>query len=125
MQKVVLDTNMLLVPFQFHVDIFSEIDRLMEGRAEPVLLSPCVEELKALAAGSGRDARAAKAALDMVERLKLNKTKAGGPADDAIVEYALKEKAAVCTNDKELRDKLRKKGIRTIGLRDNSHLAFV
>jgi len=125
MVKVVLDTNVLLVPFQFHVDVFTEIDRLMEGRAEPVLLSPCVEELKALAAGSGRDARAAKAALDMVERLKLNHTKAGGPADDAIVEYALNEKAAVCTNDKELRDKLREHGVRTIGLRDNSHLAFV
>lgn len=125
MQKVVLDTNMLLVPFQFKVDVFGEIERLTEGRGQAAVLSPCIEELKALAAGSGRDARAAKAALDMLERLKIGKTKAGGPADDAIMEYALKEQAVVCTNDKELRDKLREKGIRTVGLRDNSHLAFV
>ncbi len=124
MAKIVLDTNFLLVPFQIRVDVFREAERLVEERTEFIVLSPCAEELKSTAAGGGRDARAAKAALSALNKLPLKTVKATGPADDAIKNYAAKENAVVCTNDKKLRKELKEKGIKVIALRSGSHLAF-
>lgn len=42
------------------------------------------------------------------------------PVDDLIIEFAETEKIPVATNDKELRKKLRKKGIPQIYLRDKN-----
>ena len=127
MVKIVVDTNFLLIPFQFRVDVFREAERLLEERTEFVVLSPCVAELKAMSAGkegTGRDRRAAKAALTLLEKMPVKVAKAAGAADDAIIDYAVKHKAVVCTNDRELRKKLRENGARVIGLREKSHLAF-
>jgi len=121
--KIVFDTNFLLVPFQFGVDVFKEAERLVEERTDFVTLSPCVEELRSLASGRGGDARAARAAMVLVEKLKI--IRAGGSADRAIEDYAVKENAVVGTNDRRLRKKLKEKGVRVIGLRSGSRLAFV
>ena len=44
--QVILDTNFLAVPAQFGVDIFSEIERVVERRVEFVLLESTVKEIE-------------------------------------------------------------------------------
>lgn len=119
-----MDTNFLLVPFQFKVDVFKELERIVEEKNELVVVSPCVDELKSLAAGRSRDALAAKAVLSILGKLPVKIVPGTGPADNAIAKYAEKEKAVVCTTDIELRRALKKKGLQAIALRSKSHLAF-
>jgi len=46
MRKIILDTNFLLIPAQFKVDIFSEIDRICSFTYSLFVLDKSVEELK-------------------------------------------------------------------------------
>ena len=63
--KVVLDTNALMVPEQFGVDIFSELLRL--GYAEWLVPASVLGELRSLAtrADKGKDKIAARVALGL------------------------------------------------------------
>jgi hypothetical protein len=137
MRKVIVDTNMLLVPGQFKVDIFTEIDRVMDEPYEIVVLEGSLAELKKIAeTGSGEDKRAAKLAAMLVEHMrkrdfastgncKALKIVAGSPdkyVDDAILEIA--EDELVATNDGELKRRLLDKGVRVIYLKQQQHLAI-
>ena len=45
MYKVLLDTNFLLIPANFRVDIFSEIDRICDFKYQIVVLDKTIDEL--------------------------------------------------------------------------------
>jgi len=125
---VALDTNFLLLPIQRRIDIFEEIERLVEGRVEFVLLPQVMRELKRMAEeGSPKERREAEGALLLVSRCRL----ADAPsisgtvgADRALINYALEEGAIVATNDRALRRKLVEQGVRVIFLRNLSVLAI-
>jgi rRNA-processing protein FCF1 len=113
--KVILDSNFLLVPVQFKVDIFEEIPKLF-GNAEIFSLSACVNEAKAASRGKYKG---------LVEQLialgKIKIIKAEGKVDDLLIEYGRKG-YTIATNDKELRKKLDKLGIHTIFLRQRARI---
>ena len=46
MKKIILDTNFLLIPAQFKVDIFDEIDRIMIEKYQLFVLDKTIDELK-------------------------------------------------------------------------------
>lgn len=121
MKKIILDTNMLLVPVQFNVDIFDEIDRLIEGKYQIVTLNLIVNELKKIAKSNSRDAKAAKVGLELIKnkKVKIVKSKIRN-TDNAIIQLA--NNNIVATNDKLLRQKLRNKNIKTIYLRNKKFL---
>ena len=122
---VVLDTNFLLIPGQHRVDIFSELDRVLEFNYRPVTLTGVVEELREIAESEEagrRDRIAAKIALKLLDRVEVVEYGKGLDVDEAIVRYALENGAVVCTLDKELRKRLRKLGVRVVYLRELSHL---
>jgi len=110
---VVLDTNALLMVFQFNVNMESELTRLL-GKYEVVVPSTVKKELKSL--GN----KYAKSALSFSERYRT--VNAEGNPDDSILELAEKEKGIVLTNDKILKKRLREKGITVIFLRGKNHL---
>lgn len=112
---VLLDANALLMPFQFPVDIESELCRLL-GRYEIAVPSSVLEELGRLA----RTKREAKAALKLAERYRV--VEASGRRDPAILRLARELGAIVLTNDKRLRRQLRAAGIPVIHLRGLSQL---
>ncbi|WGI16991.1 hypothetical protein [Methanonatronarchaeum sp. AMET-Sl] len=120
--NVVLDTNILMVPEQFNVDVFREIDRILNCNYSILVPSSVVKELEEIvSSGSGVDKRAAKIGLLLAKKHSVVDTKAVG--DDAVIEVAVsKENTVVATNDKELRERLRKKGIPLIYMRQGSHL---
>ncbi len=119
--KVILDTNALMVPEQFGVDIFSELQRL--GFVECLVPSPVLRELELLTSKSDKrhDKIAARVGLGLAKRCKVVDTKTLN-ADRAIEELAALEKTAVFTNDKILKKRLFSKGITVIYLRQGRYL---
>ena len=119
--KVIIDTNALMVPEQFGVDIFSELQRL--GYVQWIVPAQVMGELRSLAtkADKGRDKIAARVALGLSERCNIV-GEDNFDADQAIEELAISEGAAVFTNDKALKKRLFSKGITVIYLRQGRYL---
>lgn len=122
MTVVLLDTNMLLLPHKHRIDVFSEIERLITGEHEVATLSTVVDELKEIARENNDDGIAAKVGLRLLTDKKVRVITSKGPVDDALVEYAQKDRATVCTNDRELKARLKKAGIRRVFMRGKTHL---
>ena len=118
--KVILDANALMVPEQFGIDIFAELERL--GYRQFLVPSPVRRELRGLAAfaNSRRDRLAAKVGLALADNCGI--VEASGEADQSLLDLALENKASVFTNDKELKKKLSSKGVTVIHLRQRRYL---
>ncbi|NQE06318.1 Ribonuclease VapC9 [ANME-1 cluster archaeon GoMg1] len=138
-KKVIVDTNALLIPGEFGVDIFEELERL--GYEHIIVPDAVLSELDRLRRRpnlKGKEKRAAKIGCSLVLkhvqeehdgcRVTINKEEeeeSGGrkrDVDELIVKMALKLKAAVLTSDEQLRRKLSKAGIATVYLRGKSRL---
>ncbi|VVB71742.1 Ribonuclease VapC9 [uncultured archaeon] len=119
--KVILDTNALMVPEQFGVDIFSELGRL--GYVEWIVPASVLGELRTLTARAhkGKDKTAARVALGLAERCRILGID-DSDADLAIERLAQSEGADVFTNDKALKKRLFSKGITVIYLRQGRYL---
>jgi len=119
--KVILDTNALMVPEQFNVDIFSELLRL--GYAQWLVPVSVLGELRFLAkkADKGRDKIAARVALGLAKGCHAV-GEDNFDADQAIFELAQETGAAVFTNDKALKKRLFSKGITVVYLRQRRYL---
>ena len=87
---VILDSNALIMVFQFRINLESELNRIL-GSYEIVVPSTVKKELKTL-----KD-KHAKIALSFSERYRT--ISANGNPDDSIIELAEKEKGVVVTND--------------------------
>lgn len=123
--RIILDTNFLFLPSQFHLDIFDELNRLVEQRIEPLVLSPTVEELQKFARSrSVKISKQALLGLKFAEKCRMIKIKrkSGESNDDAILRAALEMRCAVATNDRKLRKKLRGVGVAVVFLRQKSTL---
>jgi rRNA-processing protein FCF1 len=120
-QRVIIDTNGLMIPGQFGLDIFSELGGL--GFDSYFVAGACVRELEKIAAsGRGKDKLAAKVALSLLDRCTI--IEESGFADDVIIEMALEMKASVLTNDAELKKRLCSKGVTIVYLRDRTRLSI-
>jgi len=127
-KKVILDTNFLLIPGQFMVDIFTDIGRIMQ---EPFALCVIYKSLKELnhivITGKQKDRFAAKLALALAIQKNLKTLHSFGSkksVDDIIVSKA-DENTYIATQDKALRERLKEKGAKIIGLRQKKYLEFV
>jgi hypothetical protein len=124
MKKIILDTNFLMIPYQFNVDIFKEIERVIEEGYELITLDSVVKELKRMKKSRGKDAIAAKVALELIKKknVKVIKTKEK-KVDNTIIKLADKN-TIVATNDKVLREKLKNKNVKVLYLRSRKRLAI-
>jgi rRNA-processing protein FCF1 len=123
--KVILDSNALFVPLQFKIDVFNDLKRLLNRSFVLILLSPVKRELETLAQkGSPKMRKNASYALKLAEKCKY--VEVGVPAstltDDVIVKIANEWKAAVFTNDRQLRERLRDISVPVIYVRQKSRL---
>ncbi len=120
MRSVIIDTNGLMIPGQFGLDIFSELERL--GLDSFFVMGPSVKELEKIAVkGRGKDRTAARIALSLLDRCNI--IEKSGFADDVITEMAKEMNASVLTNDTELKKRLCSKGISIVYLRDRTRLS--
>lgn len=129
MRKILLDTNFLLIPYQFKVDIFSEIGRICNFKYKLCIVDKTLEELKKIIANSrGKHGKAAILALIMLDQKKAGIIKSREKnVDEAILETAAKAKKTyiVATQDAGLKRELKKKGVQLIVLKGKSHLGLL
>ncbi|MEA2075289.1 MAG: PIN domain-containing protein [Euryarchaeota archaeon] len=144
-KEVIVDTNALLIPGEFGVDIFEELAR--RGYVHIIVPKKVLTELDRLRQRpglKGKEKIAANVGYSLIhkytdtseqeqERMPTGCTisisieegegeKGEEDTDEMIVALALKRKAAVLTNDEELRTKLSQAGIATVYLRGRNRL---
>jgi rRNA-processing protein FCF1 len=127
MREVVMDTNFLLLPFQFRIDVFTELDYVLDEPYLIVISEKVIAELKGLSKKIGKTGSAARFALKLVEAKKpyMKIIKTNTPVDDWLFEYAREHKAIACTNDAALKRKLRAEKLKIVGLRGRTKLGYV
>lgn len=127
MKKILLDTNFLLIPYQFRVDIFTQIDKIATFEYELFILDKSLEELKKIVSDQkGKNKDAAKIALKLIaiKNIGVIKTKGSGRTDDIILNIASKDDFIVATQDKDLKRRLINQDISVIILRQKKRLAI-
>jgi len=124
--KTLLDTNFVLSAFRSKINLETALENLLDETPELAILSPCVQELKMLAAGRKEAERnAAKAALRWIESGGVQVIEASGKSDKALIAWATSNKsAAVCTNDRNLRLASKEKGAKVVCLRRSHSLGI-
>ena len=116
--KILLDTNMLLVPHQFGVDIFEFLKEY-----EILTLSSCIDELKKLSKKRGDEGLAARVGMKLLKENHVKAVKTKEKGDKSILNYAVKEKCAVATNDKGLIEALKTNHVKIIRLKQKRYLS--
>jgi len=128
--KVILDTNFLLIPFQFRYDIYADLDRLLinEPLYELATLDSVISELDRLGAAGNPSASKS------IELAKLKNVKVY--TSDKVVDRGLSNTDnqilslaspgdIICTQDLELKSEAKKAGIRVVSLRSGGYLGEV
>lgn len=121
---MILDTNFLLIPGQFQVDIFEEIDRILDRDYRLCTVKPVISELQKLSKSRGEEGKAAKIALTLMDRHTIETLETQNKiADASIVEAAREtENPVIATNDKGLKKQFEERSIPLIYLRTKDHL---
>jgi len=107
--KVILDSNFLMIPFQFNIDIFQEIEYLLQKKVDFVVPSAVKSELTNISSRGGEGAPEASLALQIASRCRVVEValEPQETVDDAIVKASQKLGAVVATTDIELKKRLR------------------
>jgi len=129
--EVILDTSFLMIPHFWKIDIFSELDYLIEGNYNLIIFTNVIEELENISKSRGKDGTAARVALkllgEMEKRQKVSILKASGGVDSSILNYIegnSSKDLILCTNDYELKKRAKKLGCRIITLREKDRIDF-
>lgn len=120
---VILDSNALMMQFQFHIDIEKEVNRLLGGNYRMVVPQIVVDELGRLAKeGATKEAAEARMAVELAKTFDI--VESPGDGDTGILRAAERLNAIVVTNDKRLRAQLRAKDIPNIYMRSRAFLTI-
>ncbi len=121
--RALLDTNFLMIPGEFKVDIFSEL--LSLGYIEVFTLDLVVRELEKFSTRGGKVSRCARLALELVRNCDVTVLKTKGDVaqvDNEIFRLAREKGYVICTQDKDLIKRINEAGMRLITLRQGKYL---
>ena len=124
MKNVVLDTNALMLPYQFGINVEKELSRLL-GICRIIVPKSIVEEMERITERGGSDGRAAQLGLSIVKKKNYRVVETEARGDDAVLEAALKMDAVVVTNDKELKSRAAELGLPVVYMRGANKLEMV
>ncbi|MDP2749971.1 MAG: hypothetical protein Q8O89_04015 [Nanoarchaeota archaeon] len=126
--KIIIDTNFIMIPIQFKVDIYSEIRELCDFPYELCVMNGTIDELKKIQKDKNQkssDKMAAKIALSMLEKHKHSVIKSESKiVDDAIADYCKDKDCIVATQDGLLKKRLKEQNTKLIILRAKRFLKF-
>ena len=124
--SILLDSNFLLLPTQFSVDVIGELERLFSGAVKGIVPRPVYEELRSLARTTntkrGRHAVRAVHLVDSQFAILDVELRPEETVDDLLVRTAQRTGYPVATNDRALRRRLRDLNITTVYLRQHNRL---
>ncbi|MFW9945866.1 MAG: PIN domain-containing protein [Candidatus Odinarchaeota archaeon] len=137
---IVMDSNFILLPFQFKIDYLNEIYLSLEGKTNFIIFKQILNELEAK---KNRESKTTKFQMELKSGLlylESNKEKFNILFDGSIKQYnettdeflikrcnILKKRSKhvfLATNDSNLRKEAKKFGISTIFLRQKKYLTF-
>ena len=119
--RILLDTNFLLDILRYKLDfsIFQEL----EENVKLFISSETLREIKSIANRKTKEGRLAMVALKLIESQKINIVQSlKKEVDKDLLELAKKEGFIVATNDKDLKEKLKKENVRIICLRNKKKI---
>ena len=120
--QVILDTNALIYAARNKIDLVEELKRKV-GLIGVYVPNLVINELKQIkATGKKVDRENADLALDILRHKKLPIIEMQGITDDEIAKWAEKNKAAVLTNDVELKFMLRDLGLTVFHIRQGKYI---
>jgi len=113
-----------MIPFQFNLDVFQEIEFLLQKKVDFIVPSAVKSELTGLSTRGGEGAAEASLALQLASRCRVVEVtlETNETVDDAIVKASQKLGAVVATNDIELKNRLKLLKVPVVYLRDKSKL---
>ena len=122
--KVILDSNFLMIPFQFKIDIFQEIEYLLQKKVDFVVPSAVKSELTGISSRGDEGAPEASLALQLASRCRVVEVtlEPQETVDDAILKASQKLGAVVATTDIDLKKRLRAINVPVVYLREKSKL---
>ena len=117
--KLILDTNFLVYSVKYKI-----FQQLEESNMQLIIPLQVLNEIEKLSkrAKKIKDRDAAKISLQLIKKLVKVETIEAKNADDAALNLALKENAALATLDNGLLKKAAKKGVKTVGIRQKSYI---
>ena len=129
-QKVILGGNFLLIPGQFNVNVFAEIEHVLGKSVKLCIIDKTIEELnKITVLGKAKDQAAAKLGMALAgshlkqKSLKILPSFPNKSVDDPIVAKPNK-KIYIATQDKELQRRVKEKGGQIIKLKQKKYLVL-
>lgn len=119
MRTILLDTNFLLIPVQFNVDVYTQARELMPD-SELIVLKQSLKELEKVKKGD--------LALKVMNSMNvniINTSISASNVDELILRYAQKNDCIIATQDKELKQKALKNGVSVLILRQRKYLQLI
>ena len=128
MKKIIIDTNFWLIPYQLKVDIFFELDRIIDDQYQVCVIDKTINELNALLLKeTGKTKQAIKFALSLIKKKKpiiIETEKNKKDVDSEIISLAKKEDYIVMTQDGLLKEQIRALNRKLIVLRQKGYLVM-
>ena len=129
MRKIIVDTNFLLMPYEYRLDMVSELRRIIHSPITLVVSQGTLNEIATLAGRNGRRAAAARFVESNMDKFKsafeFEIVPETGAVDKWILKYAQEKLLTVATNDVPLRKRLLAKGVPVIVMKGKSKLEFI
>ena len=122
-KEVVIDTNFFMVPFQFNVDVISELEKLLPSYnlTTPIFV---INELKGLKNNSkGKTRMNANLALKLANSSKVEIKDISLLENETVDDALLRVSEVLATNDIELKKRAKDKGITVAYLRQKKYIA--
>ena len=123
-KEVVIDTNFFMVPFQFNVDIITELEKLLPSYK---LTTPSfvINELKGLKRNNkGKIRLNANLALKLANSSKIEIKDISLLENETVDDALLRVSEVLATNDIELKKRAKDKGITVAYLRQKKYIAI-
>lgn len=113
MKQIIIDTDFLLDCLKWKIDLFGEMERACSFQYEICVLDKTIDELK------GKQGE--RLALSYIKNMKVIETAKDRPVDALILEM---EPCIVATQDKELKEKLKKANFSIMTIRQKKYFVM-
>ncbi|MBM3291697.1 hypothetical protein FJY84_03370 [Candidatus Bathyarchaeota archaeon] len=124
---IIFDTNFLMLPIRFGIDIFEQLDRLLDFSYQASVTKSVINELNDLKKNAKSSlTKEIDFALSTLSKYKIidDSLNNEGSVDLHLLKLAKENSYVVATTDSELRRRLRDERIPVIYLRQKNHLAL-
>ena len=125
MVKVLVDTSFIMAAARLRIAAVQQLERMLGGRVEPILLSTVRIELDTIASDRrAKRFKEASLALELAKSFAVEEVSIGPgeSVDDTILRVASERRIPVATNDRWLRKRLDQAALATIYLRQRSRI---